>query len=48
MLGLWLPLTVNGLSMGQNVVDSDYLPTKTGHAAPFLSVGAGLEAGVIL
>lgn len=48
MLGLWLPLTVNGLSMGMNEVDSDYLPSKTGYAEPFLSVGAGLEAGVVL
>jgi hypothetical protein len=48
MLGLWLPLKVNGLSIGRNVVDSDYLPTKIGHSEPFLSVGAGLEAGVIL
>jgi hypothetical protein len=48
MLGLWLPLMVNGLSIGRNLVDSDYLPTKVGHSEPFLSVGAGLEAGVIL
>jgi hypothetical protein len=48
MLGLWLPLLVNGLSIGRNLVDSDFLPSKTGYAEPFLSVGAGLEAGVIL
>jgi hypothetical protein len=48
MVGLWLPLWVNGLSMGQNLEGPDYVPSKTGHAAPFLTVGGGLEAGVIL
>jgi len=48
MLGLWLPLTVNGLSMGENDDGYDFRPIKTEHAAPFLSVGAGLEAGVML
>ena len=45
---LWFPATVNGLSMGETEDRSSDSIMRTQRAAPFLSVGAGLEAGVTL
>jgi hypothetical protein len=48
LVALWIPAEVNGLGMGKTEDRNSDSIARTQRAAPFLSLGAGLEAGIIL
>jgi hypothetical protein len=48
LVALWVPAMVNGLGMGETQDPHSDSVSRAQRAAPFLTVGVGLEAGITL